>query len=227
MKSSLNIINAALKPINRQQTLQPNPMTPEELSSIEKRQQKLDEALYKSIESQFKGRRLPNADAENQLKKLRESKRQTSFLLDADLITGAFKRQVERACRRVHTELAKAGRRGIDIEILHHNLAFEYPVLLEAIKKLEKLKRIEWLDNSTVVIVDSVKDSVGKIYDVYVEKILQGKAIVLVNDRLYARLNYYDYEGPRGLLKSGSEFKAVGDLYHENGVLNIRIKQII
>jgi hypothetical protein len=67
----------------------------------------------------------------------------------------------------------------------------------------------------------------GKIYDIYVDKVLQGKALVIVNERWHVRLNHYDYEGPRNLLKSGAEFKAVGELYHENGVLSIRVRQIV
>ena len=106
-----------------------------------------------------------------------------------------------RLLRRIHTELAKAGRRGINVEVLHENLDFEYPLLLEALKKLEKLRRIEWLDDGTVVIVDSLKESTGRIYDVYIEKVVQGKALVLVNDKWHARLNHYDYAGPKIFLK--------------------------
>jgi ERCC4-related helicase len=225
MKRYLNSINTTLKSINRT-PFQSDPMTPEDLSVIGRRQERLEENLYKTIQSDLKKGRLTGPDAENRLNKLRDSKRQTSFVLETDLVTGAFTRQVQKAARRIHTELAKAGRRGIDVELLHDNLDFEYPLLLEALKKLEKLRRIEWLDDGTVIIVDSLKESTGKIYDVYIEKVVQGKALVLVNDKWHARLNHYDYAGPRDLLKGGSEFKAVGELYREHGMLNIRIKQI-
>jgi hypothetical protein len=49
----------------------------------------------------------------------------------------------------------------------------------------------------------------------------------LVDDKWHARLNQYDYDGPRGLLKTGSEFRAIGDLYHDSGVLTLRIRQVI
>jgi ERCC4-related helicase len=225
MKRYLNLINTTLKSINRT-PFQTNPMTPEELSEIGRRQERLDENLYKTIQSELKKGRLTSPDAENRLNKLRDRKRQTSFMLEADLVTGAFTRKVEKAARRIHTELAKAGRRGINVEVIHDNLDFEYLVILEALKKLEKLRRIEWLDDGTIVVVDSLKESTGRIFDVCVEKVVQGKALVLVNDKWHARLNHYDYAGPRDLLKGGSEFKAVGELYRENGLLNIRIKQI-
>jgi hypothetical protein len=41
------------------------------------------------------------------------------------------------------------------------------------------------------------------------------------------RRNHYDYEGPRELLRKGSEFKAVVELYHDEGVFSLRVKQIV
>jgi Fanconi anemia group M protein len=226
MKKSLNMINTVLKPINRA-FLGPNPMTSEELSILENRRRRLDERLDKTVESELDKGRLLDTEIANRINQLRESKKQTSLLLEAEMVTGNFMRQVYRAARSIHSELAKAGRRGIDVDILRDNLAFEYPVLIEALKKLEKLKRIEWLDDTTVVIPDSLKQVPGKIYVIYVEKIVQGKALVIVDDKWHARLNHYDYEGPRELLKSGSELRVIGELYHDDGVLNIRVKQIV
>jgi ERCC4-related helicase len=226
MKKSLNMINTVLKPINRA-FLGPNPMTSEELSILENRRRRLDERLGKTVESELDKGRLLDTEIANRINQLRESKKLTSLLFEADLVTGNFMRQVYRAARSIHSELAKAGRRGIDVDILRDNLAFEYPVLIEALKKLEKLKRIEWLDDTTVVIPDSLKQVPGKIYVIYVEKIVQGKALVIVDDKWHARLNHYDYECPRELLKSGSELRVIGELYHDDGVLNIRVKQIV
>jgi ERCC4-related helicase len=226
MKSHLNIINSTLKSINRM-PFRLNPMTSEELSLIEKRQDRLDEHLYNAIQSELKKGKLSETDVEIRSNKLRESKIQSEFSIEADLVTGAFRRQVYRAARRIHSELAKAGMHGIEVQSLHENLAIEYPVLLEALKKLEKLKRIEWLNDRTIIIVDSLKKPEGKVYDVYIEKIIRGKALALINDKWHAKLNNYDYEGSRDLLRSGSQFKAIADLYRENGVLNIRIKQIV
>jgi ERCC4-related helicase len=226
MKKSLSMINTVLKPINRT-FLESNPMTSEELSIIENRRRRLDERLDKTVESERDKGRLLNTEIANRINYLRESKKQSSLLLEAELVTGKFMRQVYRAARSIHSELAKAGRRGIDVDILHDNLAFEYPILIEALKKLEKLKRVEWLDDTTIVIPDSLKQVPGKMYVIHIEKILQGKALVIVDDKWHARLNHYDYEGPRELLKSGSELRVIGELYHDDGVLNIRVKQIV
>ena len=96
MKRYSNLINTTLKSINRT-PIESDPMTTEELSVIGRRQERLDENLYKTIQSELKKGRLTSSDAENRLNKLRDSKRQTSFELEADLVTGAFTRQVEKA----------------------------------------------------------------------------------------------------------------------------------
>ena len=67
----------------------------------------------------------------------------------------------------------------------------------------------------------------GSTYDVYVEKIIHGRALVMVNENGIARLNHYDYAGPRELLRKGSEFKAVGEIYTDDGVCSLRVKQIV
>lgn len=65
-------------------------------------------------------------------------------------------------------------------------------------------------------------------YYICVEKVISGKAIVLVDGKWHATLNYYDYEGPRRLLKRGSEFKATSELYYDtSGVFCVRIKDVL
>jgi Fanconi anemia group M protein len=66
----------------------------------------------------------------------------------------------------------------------------------------------------------------GKVYEVLVEKIYPGSAVVRINDKWRARLDPYEYNGPRNLIKKDSTFKAVADLYRMNGTLCIRIKEV-
>jgi Fanconi anemia group M protein len=100
--------------------------------------------------------------------------------------------------------------------------------MIEALKKLEKLRRVEWLDEGTVASVNwRHRQSAGKTVNLYVEKVIQGKALVMVDDKWHARLNHYDYEGPREFLKKGSKFRAIGELYRDDGVLSIKVKQIL
>jgi Fanconi anemia group M protein len=227
--NSLNNINTILKPINRS-LITPNPMTLDELSIIEDKKKRLEERLLKRVESeiQYDGGLPDVEDIKSRLDQLgKKNNRQTLLSVEADLLTNDFKRQVDRVARRIHVELAKAGKRGIDIKILCNDLGFEYTLLIEAIKKLEKLKRVEWLNEDTVVIADSLKKFSGKEYAVTIGKIFRGLATVMVDGKWHARLNYYDYDGPRELLKRGTEFRAVGELYHDAEALCIRIKQIV
>jgi Fanconi anemia group M protein len=226
MKKSVDVVKASLAPIARFQC-PANPMSEEELSIIEERERRLAKQLRKDIESDITKRVFIGGKIENSINKLREIKRKSSLLSETGLASTEFRRRVQRTIRKIHTQLTKAGRRGLDIKKLSDTLTVEQPVIIEALKQLEKLRRIVWLDESTVIIIDNLTQASGKIYDIYVDKVLQGKALVIVNERWHVRLNHYDYEGPRSLLKSGAEFKAVGELYHENGVLSIRVRQIV
>ncbi len=228
MTNSLNNINTILKPLNRS-LITPNPMTLAELSIIEDNKKRLEERLLKRAESQIQYDGLPGIeDIKSRLDRLgKKNNRQVLLSVEADLLTNDFKRQVDRVARRIHVELAKAGKRGIDIKILCNDLGFEYTLLIEAIKKLEKLKRVEWLNEDTVVIADSLKKFSGKEYAVTIGKIFRGLATVMVDGKWHARLNYYDYDGPRELLKRGIEFRAIGELYRDAEALCIRIKQIV
>ncbi|MFL6367234.1 MAG: helicase-related protein [Nitrososphaeraceae archaeon] len=223
-----NITNITLKQMNRL-PFKPNLMTSEELSVIENRQARLQQNLTKRIELEIKDGKAPDGDdaRRGHLSRLQTRSRQISSVLEADLVTGKLRRGVQRAVRLIYLQLVKAGKHGIDADELRDNLRLENLVLVEAIKKLEKLKKIEWLDDGRLTTAESLKQYPGKIYNVYVEKILPGKALVTIDERWHARLNQYDYDGPRDLLKTGSEFRAVGDLYHERGILTIRIKQVL
>ena len=56
---------------------------------------------------------------------------------------------------------------------------------------------------------------------------MEGRAVVLINGKWRARLNHYDFEGSRELLKKGKEFRAIGELYRDDDKLNLRVKQIV
>jgi hypothetical protein len=60
-----------------------------------------------------------------------------------------------------------------------------------------------------------------------VEKVAQGGANVVVDDRWPAWLESTNFDGPRELMKKGKRFKALCELYDSAGVLNVNIRQII
>jgi Fanconi anemia group M protein len=67
----------------------------------------------------------------------------------------------------------------------------------------------------------------GKSYEVVVERILPGQAVVWVNGRWRARLAAEDYDGPVKVMKKDSRFRAIGELYRMNNVLCLRVRQVV
>ena len=228
MKDSLTSIKTTIRPLQRRVQLQLDPMTSNELSILNKRNKRFEDLLSETVRLEVGQGILPEKDVNKRLQELSKNRRINSMAVEAELLTGKFKRHVDRTARRVYIELQKYGRHGTDMEMLSESLGIENIIMIEAIKKLEKLRKVEWLDEATVASTNlRYKQPLGKTLDLYVEKVVQGKALVLVNGKWHARLNHYDYEGPREFLKKGFKFKAIGEMYREEGVLNIKIKQII
>ncbi len=229
MKESLSDIKTVLRPFNRA-FLEPNRMTPGELSALDSLRARVEERLGRAVvieEEQAGGGESTEMETEAKVQTRAAELRQRAISLEEEMLTGAFRRQVDRAARRIHLELAKAGSMGADVDLLREDLSLEYPVLNAALKKLEKLKRMAWRGEGTLVLAENISKEAGETFSVHVEKVMQGKALVMINKKWTARLNPYDYEGPRELLKAGAEFMVVGELYHHDGVLNLKVKQII
>ena len=228
MKDSLNSIKTTIRPLQRRAQLQLDPMTSNELSILNKRNTRFEDILSETVRLEVSQGILPEKDVNKRLQELSKNRRINSLAVEAELLTGKFRRHVDKTARRVYIELQKYGRHGTDMEMLSESLGIENIIMIEAIKKLEKLRKVEWLDEATVASTNlRYKQPLGKTLDLYVEKVVQGKALVLVNGKWHARLNHYDYEGPREFLKKGFKIKAIGEMYREEGVLNIKIKQII
>ena len=136
---------------------------------------------------------------------------------------------IERAYRHIYNFLIneRNNKNSFDLFYFRDKFTFDIHIILEALKKLEKQQLIKLKNNRSITLNRLPNKSTGKEYNIYVEKILSGKAYVLVNEKWYALLNYYDYEGPRSLLKKGSEFKAIAELYNNGNDFCIRIKEII
>jgi ERCC4-related helicase len=234
MKQLLSNVSTMLRPTQRTSS-EPNPMTPDEVSSFEFMRTLFDERVDKILSSspqsdimKVDSSLLSSPGSKNELIRMRDKKRVELLYFESQTLTNTFRREIDSAARRIHTLIAKSGRNGVDVDKIQENFSFENSVLLEGLKKLEKMKRIEWLDDSRVILSENVTKISGNTYDVYVEKIVHGKALVVVDGKWHARLNHYDYEGPRELLKKGAEFKIIGELYHDDdGVFCLRVKQII
>jgi Fanconi anemia group M protein len=228
MKELLASIKTRFRPLTREAQFKPNPMTSDELITIEKRNKRVKDHLSETVRLAITQGLLPENEANERLNILSRNRRMNSLSIETELLTGHFRKQVDKAARRIYLELQKYGRGGTDVETLTDLLDIEDQVMIEAIKKLEKLRKVEWLDEGTIASTNWIyRQPLGKILNLHVEKVVQGKALVMVDGKWRARLNHYDYEGPREFLKKGSKFKAIGELYHDEGVLSIKVKQII
>jgi Fanconi anemia group M protein len=118
------------------------------------------------------------------------------------------------------------GNGGLDIQLLQKSLRQDDLVINAALKLLKKLEQIK-ITRGKVISSDNLVKIRGQVFNIEVEKVVMGKAIVLVNCKWRAILNHYDYRGPRELIKKGREFKASGTLYRDNNILSIRVEQIL
>ena len=133
------------------------------------------------------------------------------------------RKEVDRAARKLYKEITKSGLKGIDI----YSIDMDEQLVETACDKLEGLRQIVWINDHTIALRKNFDPVEGKEYMVSVEKIIQGSAIVRIDDKWYARMNAEDYDGPRDLVKRGSEFKCVATLYHSNGKLHIRVRKVV
>jgi ERCC4-related helicase len=228
MKELLAYIKTTFKPLARDEQLRPNPMTQEELIVIERRNKRLEDRLSGTIKLAIAQGTLSEDQAKERLSTLIRNRKVNSLSIEAEMLTGKLKRDVDRAARSIYIELQKYGSNGIEIETLGEILDIDYSIIINAIKKLEKLRKVEWKNEGIVASTYwGFRQTIGKTLNLLVEKIIRGKALVVVDDKWHARLNHYDYEGPREFLKKGIRLKAIGELYHEDGILCIKVKQII
>jgi Fanconi anemia group M protein len=145
------------------------------------------------------------------------------------MITKSENNLIEKAYRHIYDFLIdeRNNKNSFDLSYFYEKFTIDTHIILQALKKLEKQQVIKLKNNRSITLNRLPNKTTGTEYNIYVEKILPGKAYVLVNERWYALLNYYDYEGPRNLLKKGSEFKAIAELYTKGSDFCIRIKEII
>jgi ERCC4-related helicase len=220
MNQTLRTVNSILKPMERTASFIPDPMTAEEISSIEVSRTKSETRMEEIVQTQ-RTDTTPSTTAE----------RLVSYrvpLLDSDqFYTIQFVRDVNNAARKIYALLTKKGRSGEDVDVIRESLGIDNTTLIEALNKLEKLKRIQWLDDATIVLSENLEIVPGEIHDIYIEKILSGTTLVIIDGKWHARLNHYDYEGPRHLLKKGTEFRAVSELYRDGKTFCVRIKHIV
>jgi Fanconi anemia group M protein len=198
MRSIAENINMKLQPILRKLVKPaPNPLTPMELKTID------EEAVRIEAEPEI---------VKTEIETMRE-----------------FNRKVARAERILYMKLLEAGPEGATIDQLASEMEFEGAspqAVKAALGLMVKEELVAEVERGRYAPASAVKPAGGKVYEVLVEKIYPGSAVLRVNDKWRARLDPYEYNGPRNLIKKNSTFKAVADLYRMNGTLCIRIKEV-
>jgi ERCC4-related helicase len=213
MKSVLSSINTQLKlePVHRVNVKQ-DPMTKYEIefldSCLDGFGERAKRKSQSSIIKKFPIGKIPYSTIDTNLRRL-------------DSL-------VERTARKIYSVVSIHGNSGLDIELVHKTLEQDDALIDAALKMLEKLEKIKIIGRKAILSENVVKIQ-GQVFKIEVEKLVTGKAIVLVNGKWQALLHHYDYRGPRELIRKGREFKAIGELYRDKDKdkLNIRVKQIL
>ncbi len=211
MKSVLSSINTQLKlePVHRVSVKQ-DPMTKYEIEFLDSCLDGFGERAKRKSQSSI-------------IKKIPIGKIPYSTI-DTNLI--GLESLVKRTARKIYSVVCIHGNSGLDIELVHKTLEQDDALIDAALKMLEKLEKIKIIGRKAILSDNMVKIQ-GQVFKIEIEKVVMGKAIVLVNGKWQALLHHYDYRGPRELIRKGREFKATGELYRDKDKLNIRVKQIL
>lgn len=141
-----------------------------------------------------------------------------------------IKRDVNRACRTIYMNLLKKGICGHDLSQIIDEMKIEgysSATITSAIGKMIKEGQIVEREAKRYYVSSTLRSKDKETYDIKIEKIYSGMAIVRVNDRWRAMLSHEDYFGPRELIRKDSCFKAVASMHRFNGKLCIRITDVI
>jgi ERCC4-related helicase len=226
MKTIFNSMKTILKPISRIAPPPYDPLTELELADLEYNLKNTEQKELNKKESKLE------VGDKNIFEKIKNMNEKIDKVprFQSGFITKNENTLIERAYRRIYDILIEEredNKNSFDLSYLYEKFSFDTHIILQALKKLEKQHIVKLKNNRLITLNRLPNKSIGTKYDIYVEKILPGKAYVLVNEKWYALLNYYDYEGPRKLLKKGSEFKAIAELYSNGNEFCVRIKEIV
>ncbi|MBO3842904.1 MAG: DEAD/DEAH box helicase [Candidatus Brockarchaeota archaeon] len=202
MKRIAETIGMKLQPIVRKRAKPPlNPMTPDEIREIEKEAERIEaeEAAPYEIE------------------------------IEAEMLKD-LNRKAAKAAKLIYMRLLEAGAEGLTLNEIAQEMEAEGitpQIAKAALNILMKDEAAAEVKRGKYAPTSSVKRKPGGSYEIRIEKIYPGSAVVTVNDKWRARLEPQDYNGPRKLIKKNSRFLAIAELYKMDGRLYIKIKDVI
>jgi superfamily II DNA/RNA helicase len=152
----------------------------------------------------------------------------------------SFGRIVARAEHDVYRRILQNGAEGfVDEDLLYSEMeeekGYSREVVAAALQRLVKAKHLppprppasaEKKNNRKLSV--AIQDIPGaRLMMIEVEKVLEGGAIVIIDDKWHARLEATNYNGPRDLIKKGKKFKGLCEIYHSSGTLNLNVRQVV
>ena len=141
-----------------------------------------------------------------------------------------FDRKVQRSSRILYMKLLERGVSGADMDRIASDMEYEgasLPILKATVVKMVKKGLITEIRKGHYAVTSAAKSAGQKVYELSIEKIYPGGAVLMVNDEWRARLTPEEYNGPKALIKKNSRFKATADLYRLDGTLCIRVKEVV
>jgi len=142
----------------------------------------------------------------------------------------SYNKEVRKTAKRSLILVLKSGSEGLPLDELTLNLGVDGigpAVVKKAIDKLLSEKQVR-VKGGRVFSMGAAMNFSGKkeVHSFEVLKVRLGEAVLLVDGELSAVLTPGEYDGPRQLLRKGSKFRAISELYTYEGSLHVKIYAI-
>jgi Fanconi anemia group M protein len=203
MKSVVKSLNSELKPVIRLGTLKESPMSKELISEAERCAPEFPEAQREELVEPDEG------------------------LLEKERLR-EFNKEVSEVSKHILTKILRLGREGVLTEKLSDELegnGISPRVIKAAVQRLEDEDQVGEQGNRLFP-AGIVQLRSREVHTFEVERILQGKAILRVDDKWHAVLIPSEYDGPKQLIKKGSRFRAAAEFHKQDGKLHIKIHAV-
>ena len=145
-----------------------------------------------------------------------------------------FDRLASRAERAVYMKILEYGMDGFDDDKLYSEMQEEEGYPRNIVKAaLHRLIKRNYLSGGTgkgkeeKAALPTKEIPGARLMEIEVEQVLQGEAVVIVDQKWHARLQALDYNGPRQLIKKKTKFRALCELRDASGVLCVNVKQVV
>lgn len=155
-------------------------------------------------------------------------RREPTQIQEEFLKTRMLEREVARAERTLYLKILERGAAKIEDEELYGEMeleGFSRSVVKAALAKLVKKRYLAEEEDRVTIPIKEIPGA--KLMKITVEKILPRQAVVWIDDKWRARLLPENYNGPHQLIRRGSTFQALCELYRDSGILHVKVRQVV